>query len=203
MDHQEINIRIQAVLRRYKQNLDSNPLTHLPGNNIIQKVVARLIDLNKKFAVVYADLDNFKAYNDKYGFIQGDKMLLFTAKLLENIVSNYGNFEDFLGHVGGDDFIFITTPDKVVQICEAVKNEMDSKISALYNEEDQQRGYIISKDRRGEVQKFPFVTISMAVVSNENREIVSIAEISVIASELKKLSKTIDGNSYVFDKRKI
>jgi len=202
MDHQEINIRIQAVLRRYKQNLDSNPLTHLPGNNIIQKTIQKLIDSDKRFSVVYADLDNFKAYNDKYGFVKGDEMILFAAKLIESMINKYGNFEDFLGHVGGDDFIFITTPDNAVTICEAIKNGMDERIGELYNEEDRLRGYIVSKDRQGVVREFPLVTLSMAVISNEDRKLSSIAEISEIAGELKKLAKNISGNSYVFDKRK-
>ena len=122
MDHQEINIRIQAVLRRYKQNLDSNPLTHLPGNNIIHKTIFRLIESGVQFSVVYADLDNFKAYNDQYGFVKGDEMILFAANLIENAIQKKGNFEDFLGHVGGDDFIFITTTDKVINICELYSN---------------------------------------------------------------------------------
>jgi len=202
MDHQEINIRIQAVLRRYKQNLDSNPLTHLPGNNIIQKTIQRLIESGKRFSVIYADLDNFKAYNDKYGFVKGDEMILFAAKLIENTIHKYGNFEDFLGHVGGDDFIFITSPDKVAIICETIKNEMDEKIGELYSDEDRKRGYIVSKDRQGVVREFPLVTLSMAVISNEERRLSSIAEISEIAGELKKLAKSITGNSCVFDKRK-
>jgi len=202
MDHQEINIRIQAVLRRYKQNLDSNPLTHLPGNNIIQKTIQRLIESERRFSVIYADLDNFKAYNDKYGFVKGDEMILFAAKLIENAIHKYGNFEDFLGHVGGDDFIFITSPEKVTVICEAIKKEMDEKIGELYRDEDRIRGYIVSKDRQGVVREFPLVTLSMAVISNEERRLSSIAEISEIAGQLKKLAKSISGNSCVFDKRK-
>ncbi len=202
MDHQEINIRIQAVLRRYKQNLDSNPLTYLPGNNIIHKTIQRLIDSDVHFSIVYADLDNFKAYNDQYGFAKGDEMILFVAEQIENTIHEHGNFEDFLGHVGGDDFIFITTPDKVTNICKSILWKMENKISSLYSDEDQKRGFIISKDRQDIVRKFSFVSLSLAIISNEDRKLYSIAEISKISGELKKLAKSKPGNSYVFDKRK-
>ncbi|MGD9898629.1 MAG: response regulator [Calditrichaceae bacterium] len=201
MDHQEIEKRIEAVLRRYQQNLDSNPLTYLPGNNAIQTMLQKKIDSGKLFAVAYADLDNFKAYNDKYGFVAGDKMLLFTGRLITEAINRFGNPDDFVGHVGGDDFVLVSTPEMVESVCLFITDIMGREIHNFYREDDKKSGFIISKNRQGRIQKFPFVTISIAIVTNENRIINSIAEVSTIATELKKLAKKKTGNTYVFDKR--
>ncbi len=201
MDAKEIEKRIEAVLRRYQQNLDANPLTYLPGNNAIQTVIQKRIESGKLFAVAYADLDNFKAYNDKYGFVAGDKILLFTGRLLAKATNRFGNQDDFVGHVGGDDFVIVSTPDKVESVCLFITDIMEREIHEYYGEDDKKSGFIISKNRQGRIQKFPFVSISIAIVTNENRTIDSIAEVSTIATELKKLAKKKTGNTYVFDKR--
>ncbi|MGD9488807.1 MAG: response regulator [Calditrichaceae bacterium] len=201
MDAKEIEKRIEAVLRRYQQNLDANPLTYLPGNNAIQTVIQKRIEGGKLFAVAYADLDNFKAYNDKYGFVAGDKMLIYTGRLLVDAINRFGNQDDFVGHVGGDDFVIVSTPDMVESICLSITDIMEREIHNFYRDEDKETGFILSKNRQGKMQKFPFVSISIAIVTNENRIIESIAEVSTIATELKKLAKKKTGNTYVFDKR--
>ncbi len=201
MDPQEMDQRIRAVMRRFRQNLDSNPLTHLPGNYVIQKAIQERIDGNTSFAVAYCDLDNFKAYNDKYGFVAGDEILLFIAEALRDAVRKYGADSDFVGHVGGDDFVFLSSHQDAPAICQAVITRIENEIGSFYDEADRAAGFIISKNRQGQKELFPLVSISIAVVSNHFKKIRSIAEVSKIASELKKLAKGKTGNSYVFDKR--
>lgn len=201
MDPLEMEKRIQAVLKRYLQNLDSNPLTRLPGNNIIQKAIQKRIENKGSFSVGYCDIDNFKAYNDKYGFVEGDRIILFCANVINDALKKNSNKEDFLGHIGGDDFVFLTTPDRSESICKAIVNRMENEIGQFYSDIDRANGYIISKDRKGTEQKFPLISISIANVSNEFKPIQSLAEVSKIASELKKAAKSKIGNSYVFDKR--
>ncbi len=202
MEPLEISKRIEAVLKRYQKSLDTNPLTHLPGNNAIQRELQKRIDLGQKFAVAYCDLDHFKAFNDAYGFVEGDRVIRFTAELLQKTLAALGNVEDFLGHIGGDDFVFITTPEKVNGLCQTILDQFEGGIKAFYNEEDQQKGYFVAKNRKGEMEQFPLISLSIAVVSNQNRPLGSIAEISRIASEVKKLAKSKTGNHYVVDQRK-
>jgi len=202
MDPQEIEKRIKTVLRRYRQNLDSNPLTHLPGNNVIQREIQKYINEGRQFCVAYCDLDNFKAYNDRYGFMEGDRVIRFCADILSEAIHEAGNRDDFIGHIGGDDFVFITTPDKAEELCRLVVKKMDEGIVRFYNSEDAERGYIVAQSRQGERQRFPLVGISIAVVSNVRRPLRAPAEVSRIASELKKAAKQKEGSVYVFDQRK-
>ncbi len=202
MEPLEISKRIEAVLKRYHKTLDTNPLTHLPGNNAIQKELQRRIDADMKLAVVYCDLDHFKAFNDAYGFVEGDRVIQFTADLLRKILKEKGNQEDFLGHVGGDDFVFLTTPDKVDLLCGAIVQTFPQGVKQFYSEDDLKQGYITAKNRRGEMETFPLISISLAVVTNEHRSLSSVAEISRVASEIKKLAKSKSGSNYVVDQRK-
>ncbi len=201
MDHLEIEKRIEAVLKRFKQNMDTNPLTHLPGNNTIQREIQKRIQEQYPFAVAYCDLDNFKAFNDAYGFIEGDRVIRFCAGILEDAVFNSGNPDDFVGHIGGDDFIFLTTPDKIDSLCAEILNRFEKGVVEFYSAEDRQRGYFVAVNRQGEQKKFPFVSLSIAVVTNRHRQIGSLAEVSRIASEIKKLAKEKSGNVYVVDQR--
>lgn len=202
MEPLEISKRIEAVLKRYQKSLDTNPLTHLPGNNAIQRELQKRIEHGQKFAVAYCDLDHFKAFNDAYGFVEGDRMIRFTADLLQEVLAEYGNDNDFLGHIGGDDFVFLTTPERIETLCQTILNQFANGIKSFYQQEDLERGYFMAQNRKGETEKFPLVSISIAVVSNQNRQLNSIAEISRVASEVKKLAKSKTGNYYVVDQRK-
>ncbi|MDN5293611.1 MAG: hypothetical protein PWQ31_916 [Eubacteriales bacterium] len=198
----ELLARIKTHLRRAKQEKSFNPLTGLPGNILIEEQIKHEVSRkDHKFAVMYVDLDNFKAYNDVYGFLKGDEVIKFLAYILEQCVREYGNPHDFIGHIGGDDFIAITTPDKVDAICSNLINRFDSAIPFFYSEEDRKRGYIITKDRMNREMKFPIMTLSIAVVSNERRPIENHWQVAEIAAELKKYAKTIEGSVYVKDRR--
>ena len=202
-DATELKARIAMNIRRTERDQNSNPLTKLPGNAIINRTI--LQRLEQPIAVLYADLDNFKAYNDKYGFTKGDDVLTHTAKVLSLAVKKHGNSSDFLGHIGGDDFIIISTPEKSVEISEAICEQLDKNIETFYNEQDRKGKSIISYDRLGNQQEFPLVSISIAIVTNEKKELTSTPQIAQIAAELKHFAKTKPhgklGSNYVKDRR--
>ncbi|NLM58300.1 MAG: response regulator [Clostridium sp.] len=198
----ELVSRVRNTLKRIDRNRWANPLTGLRGNIEIQAEINQRIATRQLFAVIYADLDNFKAYNDVYGFASGDRAIKLTADIIIDNVHNFGNSEDFIGHIGGDDFIIVSTPDKAEAICQGIINDFDNKIKSLYCDEDLQRGYIVTSNRQGQIMKFPLISISLAIVSNEIRELISHIQISEIAAELKKKAKTMPGSTYVKDRRK-
>jgi len=201
IDPKERAARIKSVLRRNLQNLDSNPLTRLPGNTKIQEMIQNRMQSGVQFTVAYTDLDNFKAYNDKYGFDKGDAVILFTAEMIRMAVINLGEDNDFVGHIGGDDFVIIGSPDRIPDIGNKIIELIDNGIVKFYTDEDIKRGFIVTKDRQGVAQQFPFVSISIAVVNNRNQSFTNIGEIIKIVTELKKFAKQKDGSCIVFDKR--
>ncbi|TET39777.1 MAG: diguanylate cyclase, partial [Elusimicrobia bacterium] len=153
------------------------------------------------FAVLYLDLSNFKSFNDKYSYLRGDKVLRITAQIILKAVKQKGNPDDFIGHIGGDDFIVVTSPDKVDALCRSIIKDFGQEIPSLYDEEDRKRKYIITKDRLNKTTKFPLMTIAIGVVTNKSRKFASPAEISDVGAELKKYAKLKKGSSYVVDKR--
>ena len=202
VDTDELIARIRMILKRNKQVLDTNPLSKLPGNPSIQARIEREIAKQSDFAVLYLDLDHFKSYNDSYGFEAGDLVLKTTANLLVKLTMQNENSEDFIGHIGGDDFIIVTSYEKAENLCKTITNSFDEISPSFYNEEDKKAGSIISTDRQGNVQKFPFVSISIGVIHNRIHQLASFAQISNIGTELKKKAKKEISSSYVFDQRK-
>lgn len=203
---QELMARVKMILRRTERDLDANPLTHLPGNVSILNALQRLIDSTVQnkglFAVGYLDIDKFKSYNDKYGFEHGDEVIRETARIIIRSVQALGNPDDFIGHIGGDDFVFITTPEKSDLICNKIISDFDAIVGEFYTEEDRTLGYIIAKDRKGNEQKFLLLSISIGVVTNETREIKHVAEIGEIGAELKAYAKHEVHSNFIKDKRK-
>jgi diguanylate cyclase (GGDEF)-like protein len=202
-DPLELKSRLLMNVRRSERDQNSNPLTKLPGNSTITRTITER--LHEPLAIIYADLDNFKAYNDKYGFDAGDDVLQYTAQTLAFAIKTYGNTTDFLGHIGGDDFIIVSTPDKSESIAQHVCTLFDEKIIQFYSQEDRANKKVLMHDRQGVLREFPLMTISLAVVSNDKRELVSIPYLAQIAAELKKYAKTKPGgqpvSNYVLDRR--
>ena len=198
----ELLARIKMILRRTISSLDANPLTHLPGNTSIMEEIQQRIDTGKEFAVGYADLDAFKVYNDKYGFEKGDEIILATARVILNNVQGKAGDKSFIGHIGGDDFVFITDDSIMDEICESIINEFDELVPRFYNDEDRDVGYITGKDRQGNEKKFGLVAISIGIVSNVNQKISHVAQIGEIGAELKKFAKSREGSTYVRDQRR-
>jgi GGDEF domain-containing protein len=153
-------------------------------------------------AVLYIDLDHFKAFNDKYGFEQGDRVIQLTADILKSVCGeNAPHNPNFIGHIGGDDFIVITKPRDAEETCLMLCKEFDRRVKDLYTAEDRERGWIISVDRQGNRQTFPLCSISIALVDNEVRGIADFLELSSIAAEVKKYAKSLPGSSYARDRR--
>lgn len=190
-------------LKNYEQIcLDASPLTRLPGNIAIERALNDRLRVGEKFALCYVDLDNFKAYNDRYGYANGSEIIKETGEILYDSCRKHGRIEDFVGHIGGDDFVLITSPDLVPAVCEAIIEAFDRMILGYYNPEDLQRGYIEAIDRYGTPRQFPLMTLSIAVVTDDKRQISSPQEIAQVASEIKDFVKAIPGSNYLIDRRR-
>ncbi|HEC70027.1 MAG TPA: diguanylate cyclase [Candidatus Omnitrophica bacterium] len=201
-ESQELLARVKMVLKRSERDLDANPLTRLPGNVSIMNEIQKRLDSGEKFAVLYLDLNKFKAFNDYYGFKRGDELIKTTARLIIEAVHNKGTEDDFIGHIGGDDFVVVTQPDKAQDIAKEIIERFDSQVPLLYDEEDRKRGFIISKDRLGREKKFSIVSIAMGIVTNLYRDFQHIGEVSSVGAELKNFAKSFGKSIYVEEKRK-
>lgn len=202
VDTDELVARIRMILKRNKQVLDTNPLSKLPGNPSIQARVEREIAQGGKFAVLYLDLNNFKAYNDNYGFEAGDRVIKATANLLVKLTIQNENDKDFIGHIGGDDYIVVTAYDHCEELAKRIVTGFDEIAPSFYSKEDRERGSIVSTDRQGNIKKFPFLSISIGVVNNMTRPLVSFAQVSSIGTELKKAAKVAAKSNYIIDRRR-
>ncbi len=198
----ELLARIRMIIRRTESDLEANPLTRLPGNVSILNELLRRMESKAQFAVCYLDLDKFKAYNDIYGFEHGDEVIKETARILIKAVQEFGNPDDFIGHIGGDDFVVVTTPQMADKICSTIIESFDKSVSSFYNETDRKNGYIISRDRQGVETKFLLLSLSIGVVTNQFRNIEHVAQIGEIGAELKGYAKNVEKSNYIIDKRK-
>jgi len=198
----ELVSRVRNTLLRIDRNRLANPLTGLPGNIDIQSEINYRIAKGMIFSILYLDVDNFKAYNDVYGFSHGDRAIKLIADILMDNVKTFGSKNDFIGHIGGDDFVVITDPAHVDVLCENIIKEFDERVPELYSDVDKRAGFISSVNRRGQITQYPIMTLSIAVVSNEHRELRNYLEVGEVAAELKKKAKSIVGSVYLKDKRK-
>lgn len=194
----EMMLKIKDSQRRY---LDASPLTHLPGNIAIEQVLKGKMDEGEKFALCYIDLDDFKAYNDKYGYARGSDLIKMTGEIIYRTKDLYADSQDFVGHIGGDDFVMITSPELVEQVCQAIVSEFDRLIPEYYELEDRERGYIEGTDRYGVRRRFSVMSISIAVVSDVKRSFRSPVEIAKVATEIKDYVKSLPGSNYLIDRR--
>jgi diguanylate cyclase (GGDEF)-like protein len=199
---EELLAHIKMILRRAEIDLEANPLTRLPGNISILNELNQRLTSQKLFAVCYVDLDKFKAYNDTYGFERGDNVIKETARILLRTTQELGNPEDFVGHIGGDDFVVVTSIPTADILCPAIIENFDKALKDFYNETDWENGYITAHDRQGAEIKFPLLSISIGVVTNESRKIEHVAQIGEIGAELKAYAKSQKKSNYVVDKRK-
>ena len=194
--------RVKNILDRKKRSIDVNPLTRLPGNLYIKETIEKNIRDKIDFSLVYIDLANFKSFNDKYGFYCGDEVIKFVANLLQAIVKKFGASTDFVGHIGGDDFVIITKNDNSIVLAENIINDFDKGIKQFYNEEDLKKGYIVSTDRDDNVQKIPIMTIAVCIIATDVVNLLKFEEISTRVAQLKKLAKQNKKSSYIFERRR-
>lgn len=201
-NERELLIRVKNLFKRIDRNRLANPLTGLHGNLDITMEMTRRLDSGEDFAVLYIDLNNFKAYNDYYGFSRGDKVIKLLADIITGICHKIGNTRDFVGHIGGDDFVVITTIDKMEILSQEIIDTFDSSIKLMYNEEDIKRGYIATKDRKDREMKFPIMTVAIGIVINKDHKFSNPLEIGEVAAEVKAVAKSIEGKSYYFIDRR-
>lgn len=200
LSQRECELRLRLALRRAERDVSVHPTTLLPGTVQIERDIAERLRAGSRFAVCYCDLDHFKEFNDRYGYNNGDRVILILSRILRDIVRAYSP-SAFVGHIGGDDFIFNAPLEDFRKCCEDVISVFSELIPLHYAEEDQQRGFFRGKDRRGEEYEVPLMTLSIGVVTNEHRRFVHTAQISELATEMKAYAKTFSGSIYVVDRR--
>jgi diguanylate cyclase (GGDEF)-like protein len=197
----EVPLRLDALLRRSDRDTFVHPSTRLPGAVEIEGEITRRLDLSEAFAVCYADLDHFKEYNDRYSYYDGDRVIRILAKILHDVVKGTCTEDAFVGHIGGDDFIFIMPVAMVAEVCDEIVHAFDTLIPYQYSEQDRRAGYYFGKDRRGQLHKVPLMSVSIGVVTNERRNFTHAGQVSELATEMKSYAKTLPGSVYTIDRR--
>lgn len=194
---------IMNLIKLLNRNRTVSPLTGLPGNSQIQSEMQERLEKGEKYAMMYIDLDNFKAYNDTYGFSNGDEIIKLTANIITKYVLNKGKCEkNFVGHIGGDDFVALVEDSDYEKICQDIIAEFDKSIVKYFTKEDIERGYLEVENRKGIIEPFPLTTISIGVVEVTNEKFKNTLEIGEAGAAVKHLAKTIWGSTYVIDRRK-
>ncbi|HSJ10855.1 MAG TPA: diguanylate cyclase [Longimicrobiales bacterium] len=200
MDAREQLLRLRMTLRRADRDVSVHPTTRLPGTIQIERDIGDRIRRGELFAVCYADLDHFKEFNDRYGYNEGDRVIRMLARVLRDLVKGYSP-EGFIGHIGGDDFIFNIALDKMRPCCEEIISLFDDLVPYQYTEDDRRAGYFLGRDRRGNILWVPVMTLSIGVVTNEYRKFTHTARVSELATEMKTFAKKLPGSVYAVDRR--
>jgi diguanylate cyclase (GGDEF)-like protein len=193
--------RIRRAIERSRRDLSINPSTQLPGPSTIEQVIQQQLDMHAEFAVCYADLDNFKAYNDYYGYSFGDRIIRLVGRILRDVVFDVCR-EGFVGHIAGDDFIFVVPTDQVDLICNWVLKTFDAIIPYRYADADRELGHIETRNRKGELEHYAILTMSIAVLINDNGKFRHIGELSKMLADLKKATKARDGSNFMIERRR-
>jgi diguanylate cyclase (GGDEF)-like protein len=191
----EIVARVEGLLKRTKESLSANPLTGMPGNVSIEAEMRKRLDEGGIFSVVYLDLDHFKPYNDKYGFEKGDNVIRLVATIIRASASAVGNKDDFLGNIGGDDFIIVTTPDKVSDYSSIIIKYFDDMITQQYTDDDRMKGCMIGINRQGQEVKFPLMSVSLGIANVEKDKYKHYSQVVEQAKDMLKKAKLKDGSS--------
>lgn len=198
----EARARALFIFCRVNAAFDANPLTRLPGNTTILQRMQDAIDARQEFALGYVDLDHFKAFNDKYGFSRGDEVIGMTARIVANTVAARASRDAFVGHIGGDDFVFMTAMHEAEPICREIIRNFDAIVPSFYDAEDREQGFIRSKDRQGRTNDFPIMGVSIGVVMNHAGQLRHPGEASQSAVGLNKRAKQSPYSDYVLDQRR-
>jgi len=202
IDEEYLEYTIQNILKLLYINRRVSPLTGLPGNVQIQAEMKKRFSSKQTFAMIYLDLDNFKAYNDIYGFLKGDEIIKFTAKTILKNVHEENNGDSFVGHIGGDDFVAIVSEADYNKICQNIIADFDNNVTKYFTDEDIEKGYIEVANRKGVIEQFPLTSISIGVVEVEKNRFANVLEIGEAGANVKHLAKTVQGSTYVIDRRK-
>jgi GGDEF domain-containing protein len=193
--------RMDAMLVRTERDVSVHPSTRLPGTTEIEREIRRQLESNQEFAVCYADLDHFKEFNDRYSYYDGDRVIYILSRILHDVVRGLMGSRGFVGHIGGDDFIFVIPADEISAVCSEVLEVFDLLVPLQYNEQDRRAGYFFGKDRRGQLHRVPLMTLSIGIVTNRHRRFAHPAQVSELATEMKSYAKTLPGSVFVVDRR--
>jgi GGDEF domain-containing protein len=200
LPERERMLRLDQVVRRADRDVSVHPTTRLPGTNHIARDMQTRLEAGEHFAVCYADLDHFKEFNDRYGYSYGDGVIRFLSRILRDLVRGLAP-RGFVGHIGGDDFIFNVPLEYLERTCDEVITLFDELIPYQYTEEDRRAGYFLGKDRRGNIHRIPLMALSIGVVTNQFQVFEHTAQISELAAEMKGYAKSLPGSKYVVDRR--
>lgn len=193
--------RVKANLRRAARSSVNSPLTGLPGNVLINAEVNHHLRQQRPFALLYIDMNNFKAFNDAYGFARGDHVIRLLANILRELKAQRSDDNEFIGHIGGDDFVALVPPGNAVLWAETVIAQFDQAVPDLYNPEDRERGYLVGMDRFGTPHRYPLTSVSIGIVDVSQRQFNSYTQIATVAAEVKSRAKQLTGSQYVQDER--
>ena len=202
IDREYFYYTVRNILNLLQNNRRISPLTGLPGNVQIQAEMKKRLLNKEQFAMFYFDLDNFKAYNDTYGFSNGDEIIKFTARTIVENVHKMGTEDSFIGHIGGDDFVAITGPTDYERICKNIISDFDTYVLGYYSDEDVQKGYIEVANRRGIIEQFPLTSISIGVVEITPGRFKNTLEIGEVGAQVKHQAKSVMGSTYIINRRK-
>jgi diguanylate cyclase (GGDEF)-like protein len=197
----EVTTRLRAALARSDRDLYVHPSTRLPGAVEIEAEIGRRLIADELFATCYADLDHFKEFNDRYSYNDGDRVIRFLAQILHDVARGLVGSRAFVGHIGGDDFIFMIPVEAIHEVCTEILSIFDQLIPLQYSEQDRRAGYFFGKDRRGQLHRVPLMTVSIGVVTNERRRFSHAAQVSALATEMKSYAKTLPGSVFSIDRR--
>ena len=198
----ELLARVKTTLRRARDNRNLSPLTGLPGNIQIEDEVQRRVEENEPFALLTCDLDNFKAYNDHYGFLRGDRVIQASARILQDTLEEFARAEGFVGHVGGDDFVMVVPPDVAEEAANRIIQLFDREAPNHYDREDVERGFIEVEDRQGNPQKFPVISISVGIATTANRSFSHYGDAISVGAEMKQFAKRQPRSAFAVDRRR-
>jgi diguanylate cyclase (GGDEF)-like protein len=197
----EQRARIEAIQTRTERDVSVHPSTRLPGTTEIERAIRRQLDGGGEFAVCYADLDHFKEFNDRYSYYDGDRVIYILSRILHDVVKGLLQTRGFVGHIGGDDFIFVIPLPEVSEVCTEIISVFDTLVPMQYNDQDRRAGYFFGKDRRGQLHRVPLMTLSIGIVTNRSRKFIHPAQVSELATEMKSYAKTLPGSVFVVDRR--
>ena len=197
----EQRARLDAMLVRTERDVSVHPSTRLPGTTEIEREIRRRLESGQEFAVCYADLDHFKEFNDRYSYYDGDRVIYLLSRILHDVVRGLLGPRGFVGHIGGDDFIFVVPVAEISPVCSEILDVFDTLIPLQYNDQDRRAGYFFGKDRRGQLHRVPLMTLSIGIVTNRHRRFAHPAQVSELATEMKSYAKTLPGSVFVVDRR--
>jgi GGDEF domain-containing protein len=201
-DPLDLRIRVEMAIKRSQYSFYASPLTGLPGGRIIEGILRDKLKEGLPFSFGYSDIDNFKYFNDVYGYLKGDRVIMQTAYILYTTLRKNGNKDDFIGHIGGDDFVFITTPDRYKPICQNFIQMFDKIIPFNYSPEDRTQGFIVARDRTHKIKEIPLMSLSVAVVNQTSSlQFKNIIEINDRVAEIKRYLKSVPGSKFMAERR--